>query len=207
MPVLLYLRPETVNRVWPLDLTTVDLLFVRFYVVAVVDGFSRKLLALRVYKDAPASRNMIALVKNTVKRFGTPRFIVTDHGCQFRTEFKRFLKKLKIDLVKGCKDRSKQFNGKCERFFKTFKLWQRLTVLFAGKDHIQRKLDIFREWYNVKRPMWLHGGRTPEEVWSNTALPEAQSFLARDRVQPVFHVQRVDFKRDRNLPTVFVDSA
>jgi transposase InsO family protein len=188
-------------------LTTVDLLFVRFYVAAVVDGFSRKLLALRVYKDAPASRNMIALVKNTIKKCGTPRFIVTDHGCQFRTEFKRFLKKLKIALVKGHKDRSKQFNGKCERFFKTFKLWQRLTVLFAGKDHIQRKLDIFREWYNVERPMWLHGGRTPEEVWSDAALPEAQSFLARDRVQPVFHVQRVDFKRDRNLPTVVIDSA
>jgi hypothetical protein len=66
----------------------------------------------------------------------------------------------------------------------TFKLWQRLTVLFAGKDHIQRKLDIFREWYDVERPMWLHGGRTPEEVWSNAALPETQSFLTRDRVFP-----------------------
>jgi transposase-like protein len=152
---------------------------------------------------------MIALVKNTIKKCGAPRFIVTDHGCQFRTQFKLALKKkpMKIALVKGHKDRSKQFNGKCERFFKTFKLWQRLTVLFAGKDHIQRKLDIFREWYNVERPMWLHGGRTPEEVWSNTALPEAQLFLARDRVQPVFHVQRVDFKRDRNLPTVVIDSA
>jgi hypothetical protein len=145
---------------------------------------------------------MIALVNNTIKKCGTPRFIVTDHGCQFRTQFKRFLKKLKIALVKGHKDRSKQFNGKCERFFKTFKLWQRLSLLVTQKDRIQRKLDFFREWYNTERPMWLHGGRTPEEVWSNTPLPQTTPLLARDPNQPVISVARVHFKGDLNLPTL-----
>src|SRR3954462_13417717 len=95
---------------------------VRFYVAAVVDGCSRKLFALKVYKDAPATRNMIALVKSCAKTFGKPRFIVTDHGPQFRGKFKRTLNKpLGIQVVKGNKDRSKQFNGKVERFFKTFR--------------------------------------------------------------------------------------
>jgi len=47
------LRPEVINRVWHLDLTTVELFLVRFYVAAVVDGFSRKLLALRSIKTRP----------------------------------------------------------------------------------------------------------------------------------------------------------
>jgi transposase InsO family protein len=45
-----------------------------------------------------------------------------------RRRFKSALKKRKVDLLKGGKDRSKQFNGKCERFFKMFKLWRRLTL-------------------------------------------------------------------------------
>jgi hypothetical protein len=81
------LRPKHVNRTWHIDLTTLDFLFIRFYVAAVVDGFSRKLLALKVYKDAPSARNMLALVKNCVKTFGTPRFLITDGGTQFRSKF------------------------------------------------------------------------------------------------------------------------
>jgi hypothetical protein len=84
-----------------------------------------------------------------------------------------------------------------------------LTVLFAGKDHIQRKLDIFREWFNTERPMWLHGGQTPEEVWSGTTLPKPTPILARDPNQPVLSVSRVHFKGDLNLPTLaltFLDS-
>jgi hypothetical protein len=50
------LRPEIINRTWHLDLTTVELPLIRFYVAAVVDGFSRKLLALKVYKVSPGPK-------------------------------------------------------------------------------------------------------------------------------------------------------
>ncbi len=200
------LRPERINQTWHLDLTTIDLILVRFYVAAVVDGFSRKLLALKVYKDAPATRNMVALVKACAKSFGAPRFMVTDHGCQFRGKFKRALKKnpLKIEVVKGMKDRSKQFNGKVERFFRTFKLWQRLTLFARKKDWIQRKLDIFRDWYNIQRPMWLHGGRTPEEVWSGVVLPHPKPMLERSAIKPAINVQRIHFHGDFHLPTLSI---
>ena len=50
------LRPADINRTWHLDLTTLAFLWIRFYVAAIVDGFSRKLLAVKVYTDAPATR-------------------------------------------------------------------------------------------------------------------------------------------------------
>jgi hypothetical protein len=104
-----------------------------------------------------------------------------------------------IEVVKGAKDRSKQFNGKVERFFRTFKLWQRLTLFARKKDWIQRKLDIFRVWYNTQRPMWLHGGRTPEEVWSGISLPESKPMRQRDP-DPAINVYRVHFNGDFHLP-------
>ena len=53
------------------------------------------------------------------------------------------------------------------------RVWQRFT-LFAWKlDWIQRRLDGFREWYNSQRPMWIHAGRTPEEVYRSIPKLEA----------------------------------
>jgi transposase InsO family protein len=124
-------RPEKPNRTWHLDLTTIDFFWVPFYVAGVLDGFSRKLLGLRVFRDAPSSMDIWKLVKGCLAEFGAPRFLVTDHGCQFRARFRRLVEKRGIALVKGGK-RSCQFNGKAERLIKTFKLWQRLT-LFAWK--------------------------------------------------------------------------
>lgn len=182
------------------------MIWVRFYVAAVVDGFSRKLLALKIYTDAPATRNMIALIRNCVKTFGAPRFLITDHGCQFRTKFKCALKtkRLSIEVVKGTKDRSKQFNGKVERFFKTFKLWQRMTLFARDKEWIQRKLDVFRDWYNAERPMWLHTARTPEEVWAGVPLPKPTPMLERNPLKPAISVARVYYKGDFHLPTLSI---
>jgi transposase InsO family protein len=192
------LRPTKPNRTWHLDLMTIDFFWVRFYVAAVLDGFSRKLLGLRVFRDAPASMDVWRMVKACLEEFGAPRFLVTDHGCQFRAWFRRRVEKRGVALVKGRK-RSCQFNGKAERFFKTLRIWQRFT-LFAWKlVWIQRRLDVFRDWYNG-RPMWLHAGRTPEEVYRG--IPRPESFPAR-RCDPqiaLCSIQRIHAGGDHHLP-------
>ncbi len=193
------LRPEKPNRTWHLDLMTIDFFWVRFYVAAVLDGFSRKLLELRVFRDAPTSMNIWRLVKTCIAEFGAPRFLVTDHGCQFRAWFRRLVEKRGIALAKGRK-RSCQFNGKVERFFKTLRVWQRFT-LFAWKlDWIQRRLDIFQDWYNCHRPMWIHASRTPDEVYKS--VPKPKSLLAR-RCDPqiaLCSVRRIHAGGDHRLP-------
>jgi len=138
-----------------------------------------------------------------MRRRRKPRFLVTDHGCQFRGKFERAMarKPLQVDVVKGQKDRSKQFNGKVERFFKTFRLWQQLTLFARKKDWIQLKLDIFRAWYNTKRPMCLHGGRTAEQVWSDIPLPPARPMRENDPLKPAVSVSRAHFHGNCHLPT------
>jgi hypothetical protein len=137
-------------------------------------------------------------MRDCIRVHGAPRFLVTDHGCQFRTRFKRALKRNGIDLIKGRKD-SKQFNGKVERFFRTFKLWQRLTLFAWKTTRLQRKLDVYREWYN-DRPMWVLNGRTPGEAWSNAAVVLATPVRENDPIKPAVSVERINFRDDVHLP-------
>jgi transposase len=110
------LDPKKPNRTWHLDLATIEFLFVRFYVAALLDGYSRKLLAIRVYRDAPTTANMLSMVRAAIRKFGRPRFLVTDGGSQFRKRFRNALKP--VSVLKGRRDRRCQFNGKAERFFR-----------------------------------------------------------------------------------------
>jgi hypothetical protein len=89
-----------------------------------------------------------------------------------------------------------------ERFWKTLKLWQRLTLFAWKTEWIQRKLDAFRDWYNTERPMWCVGGRTPEETWAGKCLPETVPFRATDPIEPVFLVARHHALGDPRLPVI-----
>ena len=61
------LRPQAIKRTWHLDLTTFEFFWLRVYVAALVDGFSRKLLALRVYHAAPSTADMLGFVRQCAK--------------------------------------------------------------------------------------------------------------------------------------------
>ena len=56
-----------------------------------------------------------------------------------------------------------QLNAKVERFFRTFKTWQRRAWMAPSQRSIQRRLDAFREWYNEYRPHAAHVAQFPEE--------------------------------------------
>jgi transposase InsO family protein len=118
------LRPTQINQVWHLDLTTLRVLWFRFVVAAVLDGFTRRLLALRVYRCTPRTAHLVALVRNAIAEHGLnfrgPHFIITDHGCQFRRQFKAAMKRMGIQHVQG-RVRQPFLNGKVERLFRSFR--------------------------------------------------------------------------------------
>jgi len=182
----------------------------RFYVAALLDGYSRKLLALRVYCDAPTTANMLALVRAAIREFGAPRFLVTDHGTQFRSRFRQAVKRKGVAHVQG-RVRSCQFNGKLERWVRTFRIWQRVTLFAWRLPSIQRKLDIHREWYNHERPIFGLGCRTPNEIWAVAdSLPgeaiaksgpaqAAVPLRETDPLKPALDIHRVAYRGDANL--------
>ena len=96
-------------------------------------------------------------------------------------------------------------NGKAERFFKTLKYWQRLKLLFTSGHSIQKKLDVFRRYYNCVRPMCVLGMKTPEESWSGTELDEPVLIAERDPVKPAICVTKKSFEDDPLLPVFNID--
>ena len=52
-----------------------------------MDGLSRKLLRLKVFKGTPATAHLVRIVRSAVRSFGKPRFLICDHGSQFGDRF------------------------------------------------------------------------------------------------------------------------
>jgi len=136
------LKTEHPHHVWHTDITEIRLLWKRFEIAAVLDGYSRKLLMIKAYARRPNTNDMNLLIKEAVRiSEATPRFLISDHGSQFRRRFKEACEQQGIKHVKG-KVRVWQLNGKIERFFRTMKSWMRSTWMIPSRDGIQRRLDL-----------------------------------------------------------------
>ena len=202
------LKPKKPNHVWHSDITQIRVLWVRFHIAAILDGFSRKLLALKVYTKTPCARNTAALVKRAAAKCGTPKFIITDNGSQFRRQFGQAMRRQRIGHVRT-RVRAPFLDGKCERFFRTFKLWARLVLFGWSVRRIQRRLDGFKDWYNGSRPHSALGVRTPDEAFTGHAPPAAAklsgvgptpvAYRARDGPKVEIEVCRRHFRGDAYL--------
>ncbi|MFH1021759.1 MAG: DDE-type integrase/transposase/recombinase [Planctomycetota bacterium] len=197
------LNPTSINKTWHFDLCTLELVFLRFYIATILDGFSRKILALSVYRDAPTSNQMLRLLKKTIAAFGKPKFLVTDHGTQFCGRFRKTVRrKLAIRPVRGRIRFGYFMNGKIERFFRSFRIWSRLLLFPRTMKGIQNRLDVYRDWYNTKRGLWLHGGRTPEDVWQGKEFAPPVAIREREPMKPAITVKRHRFRGDPGLPVI-----
>ncbi|MEM1109808.1 MAG: hypothetical protein AAGH99_14070 [Planctomycetota bacterium] len=118
------------------------MLWFKFTVAALIDGYSRKLLGLRVCRGEASSWHAIQIVNDAVDRYGRPKFLITYNGCQFRTVFREAMKPLNIRPARG-QVRQPNFNGKIERLFKTLRIWLRPTLLPNSVAGIQDQLENF----------------------------------------------------------------
>ncbi len=69
---------------------------------------------------------------------------------------------------------------------------------------MQRKLGVFRDWYNVERTSQALCGLTPDEAWSGASLPENTAVRAHDP-QPRFEVRRRKYGGDPHLPVLDIE--
>lgn len=197
------LRPDHSNHVWHLDLTCLRVLWRRFTVAAILDGFSRKLLCLHVFAGTPRQRDLTRLVLVTTRRQGSPRFIITDRGTQFRSRFHAAITKLNIHHVKG-RVRAPYLSGKVERSFRTLRLWWRSIHCGLNRKHVQRQLNNYAQWYNEHRPHGALNGLTAKEAWEGFELPQPIPVRQRDVVKPRIELRRIHCRGDPHLPVIRV---
>ncbi len=201
------LRPEAVNDAWHTDLTCLlPLPWKPLVLIAVMDGFSRKCLKLRLLWHDPDTDTMMDFLKEAMKKFGKPKAICTDHGGQFKLRFKKALASLGITHAQG-KPRNPKFNGKAERFFRSLK-WELVKAalwLPVKRIPLQMVLDDWADWYNTERPHQALGGRTPDEVWHDRDRRPPLRLRARDKLDIRFTITKASHRGLTCCPTPFIE--
>tara|TARA_Y100000589_G_scaffold62765_1_gene53998 strand:+ start:11357 stop:12409 length:1053 start_codon:yes stop_codon:yes gene_type:complete len=136
------LTPTNRNDVWHMDLTSLKVLWFSYTVAAILDGATRRLLCLHVYRKRPNTQQLLRLVCKTVNHCGTPKHVITDHGGEFQKQYKDSLNELGIKHIRG-PVRMPNFNGKIERFFRTLVICQRSVWLLPMQQNLQYRLDQY----------------------------------------------------------------
>jgi putative transposase len=153
------------GHLYLIDFTRVGGFLRSFVVGAVIDGFSRKVLAIAVASREPTASFAVRLLREAVARYGVPRWVVTDHGRQFTSaSFTRALRQRGIRRRYGAVGRTGSL-ALIERFWRSMKEeYARGLVLYGSLPSIETSLRTYAAWFNRERPHEGPALRTPEEV-------------------------------------------
>jgi putative transposase len=159
------------NQVWATDITYIPMARGFVYLAAVVDWFSRKVLAWRVSITLDAAF-CIEAVEEAIARYGRPEIFNTDQGSQFTsTAFTGLLMKNQIKISMDGKGAWRD-NVFVERLWRTIKYEEVYLRAYASvpeaRASIGRYIDGF---YNVRRPHSSLDRQTPDEAYFNALQP------------------------------------
>jgi len=161
------------DQAWAMDITYIPMARGFVYLAAVMDWYSRKILAWRVSNSLETSF-CIDAVEEAIAKFGAPTIFNTDQGCQFTSAaFTDMLRGHGIAISmdgKGCwRD-----NVFVERLWRTIKYEEVYLRAYESVSHARHSLSKYIEIYNTKRPHSSLARRTPDEVYfTSQPLPMA----------------------------------
>jgi putative transposase len=154
-------RPD---QVWSADITYIPMTRGFLYLVAIIDWYSRYVLAWRLSNTLDAGFCVEALEE--ALRKGKPDIFNTDQGAQFTGE--AFTGLLEQHGVRISMDGKGSYNDNLfiERLWRTVKYEE--VYLKAYQDGREARIGIgnYFRFYNTERPHQTHGYRTPTEVYS-----------------------------------------
>lgn len=151
------------NSLWQMDIKTLK----EPYLFSIMDDHSRAILASKIINTEDADE-VISVLLATIRMFGKPRQILTDHGSQFFSNKGGICRFDELCKAQGIRHilagvRKPTTIGKIERWHRTIKY--DLLVGCRDIDEFCAKLPGFIEWYNLYRPHWGIDLRTPFSVY------------------------------------------
>lgn len=165
------------NQVWATDITYIPLGAGFCYLVAVVDWYSRSVLAWRLSNTLDVGFCVEAL-EEALERFGTPDIFNTDQGVHFTSgEFTGVLKTHGIRISMDGKGRCLD-NVLVERLWRSLKYEEVYLYAYddvrAARDGIGRYLRYF----NQERPHQALGYQTPMAVYMKSIASQRRKVAA-----------------------------
>ncbi len=153
------------NRIWVSDCTQFKVLGKTYHICAILDLFSRKLIA---YKISPrASTQLVTATFNLAFEIRKPTgslMFHTDQGCQYTSQaFRKLL--LKNNVTQSfSKPRTPYDNGVMESFFSSLKQEELYRTSYSSEKDFKRRVAAYMEFYNNIRPHRANKYKTPNQV-------------------------------------------
>ena len=152
------------NQVWCTDITYLPVLQGHFYLVAIMDWFSRKVLNWRISNTLEVTFCVDSLEK-AIAYYGTPKIFNSDQGSQFTANcFTDILKDKDIQISMDGKGRCYD-NIFIERLWRSLKYELIYIKPFVDGVHLLKEVNEWFKWYNDERPHQSLDYRTPDEVY------------------------------------------
>lgn len=171
--LLRHLSVTQPNQVWAMDITYIPMARGNVYLAAVMDWYSRRVLAWRVSITMDTDF-CVAAVEEAIHRHGQPGIFNTDQGSQFTSEaFTGLLKQHNIRISmdgQGCwRD-----NVFVERLWKSVKYEEVYLRAYASVSEAKAGLARYFVFYNTRRPHSSLDRLTPDQFYFNS-LPQPKA--------------------------------
>ena len=181
------------NQLWQSDIFTFLLRrHERVYVAAFMDDYSRYLVSLVIAHHQRGTLVLEALAR-AVADYGAPREVLTDQGRQYtawrgHTDFEEELRRQGIRHIKS-RAHHPETLGKIERFWKT--LWEELLsrTVFADFEDCQRRIGLYVQAYNFRRPHQGISGLVPADRFFRAA-PQVRAAVERGVAENALELSR-----------------
>lgn len=156
------------NQTWAADITYIPMEKGFLYLVAIIDWYSRCILAWRL-SNSMDSGFCVEALKEALQK-GKPEIFNTDQGSQFSSQ--EFVSVLEGNGIKVSMDGQGRYSDNIfvERLWRTLKYEE--VYLKAYRDNREARIEIgkYIRFYNTERPHQSLGYKTPAEEYSANAV-------------------------------------
>lgn len=158
------------NQVWATDITYVPMARGFVYLVAVIDWFSRRVLAWRLSITMDAGF-CIEAVEDAIARHGCPEIFNSDQGSQFTSiAFTKALKDRGIAISMDGRGAWKD-NVFVERLWRSIKYEEIYLRAYASVPDAREGIGRYIAFYNTRRPHSSLDRQTPDQAYFNALQP------------------------------------
>ena len=174
------------NQVWSTDITYIRLERGFVYLSAVIDWYSRKVLAWRVSNTLDSSF-CVDCLEAALQKYGTPEIFNTDQGCQFTSEaFTSVLIAQGVAISMDGRGRALD-NIFVERLWRSLKYEDIYLKNYNSVPELMLGLTEYFRFYNTERMHQSLGDSTPAVVYRTACCGGAMivnKYAVEERLSP-----------------------
>jgi putative transposase len=155
---------ERANQLWSCDITYLPMARGFVYLVAILDVYSRKVMAWRT-SNSLSSEFCVEALQEALMRFGSPEIFNTDQGSQFTAE--SFTDPLRANAISISMDGKGRWidNVFVERLWRSVKYEEIYLHAYETPQQVNAALARYFNFYNGRRPHQALNQRTPDAVY------------------------------------------